>query len=40
MSANSNSPAGTPPPVRLGGPQESHIQFTLKLKNIVYAVSL
>ena len=28
-----------PPSVRLAGPQESLIQFTLKLKKVVYAVS-
>ena len=40
MIANSINPNSTAPPVRLNGPQESLIQFTLKLKNIVLPVCL
>ncbi len=40
MSANSHNSKGTPPSVRLAGPEESLIQITLKLKNGVLHVSL
>ncbi len=40
MSTNSINPTGAPPSVRLIGPRESLIQITLKLKNIVFDVSL
>ena len=40
MSTNSIHPTGAPPSVRLSGPQESRIQITLKLKNVIFDVSL
>ena len=40
MITNSINPRSTPPSVRLNGPQESFIQITLKLKNVVLPVSL
>ncbi len=40
MIANSINPASTTPSVRLTGPQESLIQITFKLKNVVLHVSL
>jgi hypothetical protein len=40
MITNSTNPAGTMPSVRLNGPQESRIQITFKLKNVVLQVSL
>ncbi len=40
MSANFNRSKRTQPSVRLAGPQESLIQITFKLKNVVLHVSL
>jgi hypothetical protein len=40
MITNSINPAGTTPSVRLNGPEESLIQITFKLKNVVLQVSL
>ena len=40
MIANSINPTGATPPVRLNVPQESLIQFALKLKNVVSHVRL
>ena len=40
MMTNSINPTSSTPPVRLAGPQESLIQITLKLKNILLHVTL
>ena len=40
MSTNSIDPTGTTPPARLNVPQESLIQFALKLKNVLLHVCL
>ena len=40
MITNSINTTGSPPSVRLNAPQESPIQITLKLKNVVYTASL
>ena len=40
MIANSINPTSPTPPVRLAGSEESLIQFTLKLKKVVFDVSL
>ena len=40
MIAKSINPDRTTPSVHLNGPQESHIQIPLKLKNVVFDVSL
>jgi hypothetical protein len=40
MITNSNNPDSTTPSVRLNGPQESLIQITFKLKNVLLHVSL
>ena len=40
MVAKSINSGSTAPPVRLDGTQESLIQFTLKLKNVVFDVCL
>ncbi len=40
MITNSNNPTGATPHVRLNSPEESLIQITFKLKNVVLHVSL
>ena len=40
MMTKSINPCRTKPSLRLNGPQESLIQFTLKLKKVVFDVSL
>ena len=40
MMTNSIEPTDTSPSVRLNGPQESLIQFALKLKNVLLHVRL
>ena len=40
MITNSINPSGTAPSIRLHGLEESLIQITLKLKNIVFDVCL